>query len=313
MQRKAIMRNAWSDSRGTQWLRRIAGALERARMSPEEHYVRMAYRVLLRREIDPSGLLAWRDVVASGRFHQQHVIDTLLASEEYLTRFGIDLTAIQHRSRQEWIRTLAPFDRILDIGGSSPNRPEGALIELGYPHRPSRLDILDRPPDLQYWGKPKYDQSVSAQFDWGTVSYFHGSGEKVAEIPALQEREYDCVFLGQAIEHIYPESLPAMLGWARTHLAPGGRLIFDTPNRLLTKIQCPGSFIDPDHKYEYAPAELERVVADAGFSVTRKVGMVHLPVQAASGHYDPREFAEAPLLSDDVDACYLFALEASAR
>lgn len=298
---------------GKRWMGRAAVALGLSPAVDEERYVRMAYLVLLRRQIDPSGLRAWRDIIATGRFTHQGVINTILQSEEYLSSFGIDLLGIQHRSRVKWIQTLPCFDRILDIGGSSPNRPEGALIELGYPHRPSRLDILDRPPDLQYWGKPKYDQSVSAQFDWGTVSYFHGSGEKVAEIPALQEREYDCVFLGQAIEHIYPESLPGMLGWARTHLAPEGRLIFDTPNRLLTKIQCPGSFIDPDHKYEYAPAELERVVADAGFIVTRKVGMVHLPVQAASGHYDPREFAEASLLSDDVDACYLFALEASAR
>lgn len=298
---------------GTRWLRRIVGSVVLLPAMDEEQYVRMAYLVLLRRQIDPSGLRAWRDVIAAGRFSQQGVLDTLLQSEEYLSRFGVDLLGIQHRSRVEWIKTLPRFERILDIGGSSPNRPEGALIELGYPHRPSRLDILDRPPDQQYWGRPKYDQSVSAQFEWGEVSYFHGSGERVAEMAALQDREYDCVFLGQAIEHIYPEFLPGMLEWVRVHLAPNGRLIFDTPNRLLTKIQCPGSFIDPDHKYEYSPAELERVVADAGFAVTRKVGMVHLPRQAASGHYDPREFAEAALLSDNVDACYLFALEAAVR
>lgn len=307
------MRTSGLIRNGKRWMSRVATSLGFSPKLDEEQYVRMAYRVLLRRQIDPSGLSAWRNIISTGRFNHQAVINTILQSEEYLSNFGIDLLGIQHRSRVKWIGTLPHFDRILDIGGSSANRPEGALIELGYRHRPSRLDILDRPPDLQYWGKPKYDQSVSAQFDWGTVSYFHGSGERVAEIPALQEREYDCVFLGQAIEHIYPESLPGMLRWAHAHLAPEGRLIFDTPNRLLTKIQCPGSFIDPDHKYEYTPAELERVVADAEFTVMRKVGMVHLPVQAATGQYDPREFAEASLLSDDVDSCYLFALEASAR
>jgi hypothetical protein len=278
--------------------------------SPEE-YVCLAYRVLLRREIDPQGLMTWREYIASGRFDQQYVIDAILNSIEYQARFAVPLLEIIHRSRQAWIRTVPAFDRVLDIGGSSPNWPEGALIELGYPHRPTRIDILDRPPDQQYWGKPKYDQSAPNRFEWGEVSYFHGSGEHIADIAALQDRTYDCVFLGQAIEHIYPKALFDMLDWARSHLTPMGRLVFDTPNRLLTRIQCPDSLIDPDHKYEYEPDEMEAVVTKVGFTVTRRIGMVHLPLQAESGAYNPREFVDAALLSDDVDACYLFAFEAA--
>src|SRR5690242_8389957 len=192
-----------------------------------EEYVRMAYLVLLRREIDSIGAESWHDVIVAGRFDQQQVIDTILASDEYQSRFGIDLAGIQHRARQAWIHTVWKYDRILDIGGSSPTSPEGALIELGYPHRPDRLDILDRPPEQQYWGKPRYDQSVSSRFNWGEVNYFHGSGERIADIPALQDRTFDCVFLGQAIEHIWPEQLGGMLAWIRNHLAEGGMLIFD--------------------------------------------------------------------------------------
>lgn len=297
-------------------VRRLFGRIdsrEGLRTSSEENYVRMAYLILLRRQVDPSGLASWREVISTGRFDQQCVINTILASEEYRSRFGIDLVGIQNRARQEWIRTVPKFNRILDIGGSSPTSPEGALIELGYPHRPARLDILDKPPDEQYWGKPRYDQSVSSRFDWGEVNYFHGSGERVADIAGLQDRTYDCVFLGQAIEHIWPEQLDRMLFWIRNHLAEGGRLIFDTPNRLLTKIQCPESWIDPDHKYEYTPDEMEQVLEKYGFDVTRKTGVLHLPRQAASGKYDLLEFAEGALLSDDVDACYMFAFEAEPR
>ena len=93
-----------------------------------EEYVLMAYRVLLRREIDAAGLRAWRERIASGNFREQSVINTILGSDEYRTRFGIDLLPIVHSARQTWIRTLAPFERILDIGGSSPTRPEGAKI-----------------------------------------------------------------------------------------------------------------------------------------------------------------------------------------
>lgn len=282
-----------------------------AAIRSEEHFVRLVYLVLLRRPIDQAGLGVWRSEIAAGRFNDQRVIDAILQSDEYLSRFK--LQDIIHHSRQEWIKTVPPFDRILDIGGSSPTHAEGALIQLGYPHFPRRIDILDKPPDQQYWGKPKYDQSTPNHFSWGDVRYFHGSAERIDEVSALRDQIYDCVFMGQAIEHVYREALPALFDWIKRHLVPGGQLIFDTPNRLLTKIQCPGSLIDPDHKYEYTPTEMEQMLTEAGFVVTERKGMVYLPNQAASGKYDASEFVRAPPLHDDADQCFLFAFTARVR
>jgi SAM-dependent methyltransferase len=296
------------------YFRRLFGSLERSVQSKdasEEEYVRMAYLVLLRRPIDEAGLKNWRSHIEAGHFNHRFVVRSILGSNEYLSGIGADVIGAIHRSRQAWIKTVPAFENVLDIGGSSVSSPEGALIELGYPHRPRRIDILDLPPDKQYWGKPKYNQSKPNRFDWGEVSYFHGGAEQIEAVPGLQDRIYDCVYLGQAIEHIYPEALPRLLAWIKAHLEPGGQLVFDTPNRLLTKIQCPDSLIDPDHKYEYTPTEMQRVMDGAGFAVSKKVGMVHLPAQAASGKYAAMEFSTAQLLSDDVDACYLFAFEAS--
>lgn len=278
-------------------------------LSPEAH-VRMAYRLLLRREPDAAGAAVWNEHVASGRYTQQFLIDALLNSDEYQSTFGIDVVKYIHGARVKWVRTLAAFDRILDIGGSSANVPEGALIELGYPHRPKRLDILDLPPDEQYWGKPKYDQSMPSDFDWGRVYYHHGSAETIGQVASLQRLRFDCIFLGQAIEHVYPKAIPGLLSWIRVHLEPGGQLILDTPNRRLTRVQCPDSLIDPDHKHEYTPSELADIVEAAGFRITRRAGMVHLPEQAATGRYAPVEFASGSPLHDDADACYLFALHA---
>ena len=275
-----------------------------------EDYVRLAYLVLLRRPVDPVGLSAWRDSIARGMFSYEYVVSALFKSEEYQSRFGTDVNGRLHAARQQWIKTLPAFERLLDIGGSSPTRAEGALIQLGYPHRPRMLDILDLPPDRQNWGTPNYDQSVPIHFDWGTVSYFHGGAEDVAKVAEVQDRIYDCIFLGQAVEHIYPEALPGMLAWIRAHLAPNGRLIMDTPNRLLTKIQCPTWFIHPDHKLEYEPSQLADVLAQNGLRVTKRIGLVHLPVIAGTKTYDAREFANAALLHDDADTCYLFAMEA---
>jgi len=276
-----------------------------------EEFIRLAYLVLLRRKIDPTGLALWRDSIVRGMFSYETVVSTILKSDEYQSRFGTDVNGRLHSARQLWIKTLPPFERLLDIGGSSPTRPEGALIQLGYPHRPKSLDILDLPPERQNWGTPAFDQSVPTRFDWGTVTYFHGGAETIADVPTLQDRTYDCVFLGQAVEHIRPEALPELLAWVRRHLSADGRLILDTPNRLLTKIQCPTWFIHPDHKLEYEPAQLEQVLRDNGFVVTRRRGMVHLPKIAATKTYDAREFESADLLHDDIDACYLFAVEAS--
>lgn len=185
-------------------------------------YVRAAYLVLLRRPIDSSGLALWQDLIANGRFSQQDVIDGILESPEYLTNFGIRVLDIIHHARQEWVKTLGGFATMLDIGGSSRNLPEGALIELGYSHRPQQLHILDLPEDQQYWGRPKYSQQHVHTFDWGVVSYHHGRAESIDQVSGLRDLRFDCVFLGQAIEHIYQASLPATLGWIRAHLNPGG-------------------------------------------------------------------------------------------
>lgn len=278
-------------------------------IGPEE-YVRLAYLVLLRRQIDETGINDWRRRIERGTFDTQRVLDALLGSDEYLANHGADIFRYLHLARQQWIRSVDAFDSILDIGGSSAGRREGALIELGYPHRPSRLDILDLPPDRQFWGEPTFDQTEPVDFDWGRVTYFHGSAEDVANVAALQARRYECVFMGQAIEHILPEKLPALLGWIRAHLLPGGRFIMDTPNRAITKIHSPHAYINADHKLEYTPAQLEDVFNAAGFSVVRRTGLVHLPQMARSGIFDARWFPQATLVHDDADASYLFAFEA---
>lgn len=277
-------------------------------IGPDE-YVRLAYLVVLRRPADPTGIEGWRRHIERGNFNTQRVLDTLLGSEEYLANHGADVFRRLHMARQRWIRSVGAFDSILDIGGSSAGMREGAMIELGYPHRPSRLDILDLPPDRQFWGTPTFDQTEPLDFDWGRVTYFHGCAEDVASVAALQSRQYECIFMGQAIEHILPEKLPALLAWIRAHLLPGGRFIMDTPNRAITKIHSPEAFINADHKLEYTPAQLESVLAASGFSVIRRTGLVHLPEMACSGIFDARWFADATLVHDDADASYLFAFE----
>lgn len=276
----------------------------------EVDFVRLAYLVVLRRDIDDVGLAAWQESIARKTFSHDSVVNGLLASEEYQRQFGPHVNERLHAARCAWVRTLPAFDRLLDIGGGSRTRAEGALIQMGYPHRPRQLDILDLPPERQNWSAPEFDQSVPSQFDWGTVTYHHGDAETIADVAGLQGRKYDGVFLGQAVEHIDPCALPGILAWIRGHLATDGQLVMDTPNRILTRIQCPTWFIHPDHKLEYEPSQLEEQLQAHGFRVVKRVGLVHLPGIARSEVYDARDFRNAELMHADADASYLFALHA---
>ncbi len=213
----------------------------------------------------------------------------------------------------QWAAALDAFDCILDIGGSSPNCPDGALIELGYSHRPSELHILDRPEDEQFHGRPNYAQSRGRVTEWGTISFHHGLAENITKIDALTERSFDCVFMGQTIEHIEVDRLPLVLGYVRRHLRPGGRLIFDTPNRDLTRLVVGEAMLSDDHTYEYTPVEMVEVMGANGFDVIRQLGILPMPQSAASGEFDWRESETPdPIVADPAD-CFVFAFECAPR
>ena len=211
-----------------------------------------------------------------------------------------------HLARVEWMKHLPKGSFILDIGGSSPNIDQGALIELGYPHRPKQLFIVDLPPDEQYWGKPKFPQDRDYIFSWGILKYFHGRAESIASLKGLQNIKFDIIYMGQTIEHIVPESLADILGWISDHLNENGKFIFDTPNRLITSIQS-DSFIDPDHKIEYTPDQLESILRKHNFSISNSWGLLPMPMTFQLKKFSPQEVYNHPLLSEDLKVCYLFA------
>ena len=61
--------------------------------------------------------------------------------------------------------------------------------------------------DQQYWGKPKFAQNKNYKFTWGKLNYFHGRVENIKSFSELKDKKYDMVYMGQTIEHIYPEKL----------------------------------------------------------------------------------------------------------
>jgi SAM-dependent methyltransferase len=213
-----------------------------------------------------------------------------------------------HNARQAWVASLPKAARILDIGGSSPSLPEGALIELGYPYRPTELIIFDKPPAEQFWGLPGYEQGAPRQFDWGQVRYIHGYAEDLLDNQVLADEKFDMIFMGQVVEHIRIEGLPVVLRWIASHLNPGGQFFCDTPNRLITRVQMGESvFIDPDHKKEYQPSEVAQLMRDAGFTVTAQWGLLQMPKVVASQQFGREDYYSGELVCDNPDQGYCFA------
>jgi 2-polyprenyl-3-methyl-5-hydroxy-6-metoxy-1,4-benzoquinol methylase len=279
----------------------------------ERDWLELAYLVLLQRKIDPVGLSYWSEKIANSSFKYKVLLDSIIASPEYIMHYKEPFSTVLHRARQAWVRTLPLFESILDIGGSSPNIEMGAMIELGYLHRPKKITILDLPPEKQYWGKPKYNQEPQYNYSWGIVEYIHGTAESIHSIECLADRRFECVFMGQTIEHINQESIDDLLTWISAHLSPRGRFVFDTPNRRITKIQSPNKLIDPDHKYEYDPIEMKKILERNGFDVSDQWGLLDMPQTYKNGIFNPLEVYETEPLNRHPETSYCFAFDCQKR
>lgn len=276
----------------------------------EEDWLHLAYICLLQRNIDDTAYEWYMEKIGKKIFNYKELLDSLICSPEYIMHYNIPFDTVLHKTRQKWIKTLPFFAHILDIGGSSPNIEEGALIELGYPFRPNKITVFDLPLEQQYWGTPSYDQKHHYSFSWGEVEYLYGRAEKITDVEYFKDKLFDCVYLGQTIEHIEPSCLPKLLEWIFNHLKNEGKLIFDTPNRLLTKIRTPNSFIDRDHKYEYNPDELEEILKKAHYKIIKKWGLLHMPSTFSTGVFNPLEVYDTKDLNEIPEESYCFAFEA---
>jgi SAM-dependent methyltransferase len=270
----------------------------------------LIYRFILNREIDDLGAQSCAKQIAKGIFSPWVLIARLMLSAEFKKPY-FRRTPLQqlHRARMLWVQQLPPAKTILDIGGSSPNVPEGALIEMGYPHRPEKLIIFDKPPHEQYWGTPNYSQANTLSRPWGQVQYMHGYAEDILQNDELRDQKFDMIYMGQVVEHIYEDKLPRVLTWIKDHLADGGKFVFDTPNRLITRFETgEGRYIDPDHKREYTPEVLFALLTTVGFFVTQQWGILDMPNVIATASYGIKDFYSGEALSSSPTNAYCFAM-----
>ncbi|MDQ2801597.1 MAG: class I SAM-dependent methyltransferase [Pseudomonadota bacterium] len=80
----------------------------------------------------------------------------------------------------------------------------------------------------------------------------------------------DLIFSGQNVEHLWPDEVTGFLFEAARVLRPGGHLVIDSPNRLIT---APSNWSNPEHTIELTIAEIRQLLALAGFEVSKTAGI----------------------------------------
>ncbi len=90
-----------------------------------------------------------------------------------------------HAARLLMVRDYLPkADRILDLGGASDSAAEGALLSMGYKHKPSRVCIVDQPIEM----RKDYDVSTRPPdnliFESTKIDYHYTLMSDLRQIPS---------------------------------------------------------------------------------------------------------------------------------
>jgi SAM-dependent methyltransferase len=92
----------------------------------------------------------------------------------------------------------------------------------------------------------------------------------VSDMSDVADSSCDLVFSGQNIEHLWPDEVIGFMIEAARVTRPGGTLVIDSPNRVVTEAL---NWSHPEHTIELAIPEMAKLFTLAGFDVIKTVGI----------------------------------------
>lgn len=265
--------------------------------------LRLGYQMLLRREPDAAGAKWVMEQFESGGFDRYGFLDWLRGTGDFVSLGSTRLGGTIHTSRCQFVRSLPPAARILDLGGTDLGHAEGAFVSMGYPYDFTELVVVDLPPDDRH---PIYQRTANegtVQTARGPVRYEYHS---MTDLSRYDTAGFDLVYSGQTFEHVTEAEGDEVLRQVRRVLRPGGVFALDTPNATVCRLQQE-AFIDPDHEVEYTRAELDRKLTAGGFDIEATWGLVFGGDAVLSGSFSDLDAARHEGLFADVEHCYLLA------
>jgi len=232
-----------------QRFRRLATVAAEDRILPEVQELRVQITDL-KMNIDNKKLAP----MESASFSESSISsETVLnSSQDNVSPPSLDINYLLHHSRGALLRTMPPGAKRLLSAGCSGNWYFD-WIEETYGRVPEHLGIEFYAP------KP---QALPLNVTWicNTVS----------DMSAVPQASCDLVFSGQNLEHLWPEEVSGFLLEAARVLPPGGHLVVDSPNRLIT---TPSNWSHPEHTIELTYAEVVALMRLAGFDITASHGV----------------------------------------
>lgn len=124
----------------------------------------------------------------------------------------------------------------------------------------------------------------------GLPSHVRWIANTAGDMRDVATNSVDLVFAGQTVEHLWHEELAGFFIESARVLKSGGRLLFDSPNRVISNAL---KWNHPEHTIELTPDDAKQLARLAGFDV-----------QKCAGHW---------LCRDDVEFLPLTEIDATAE
>jgi SAM-dependent methyltransferase len=138
----------------------------------------------------------------------------------------------------------------------------------------------------------------------------------VGDMSDVPDDTADLVFSGQNIEHLWPEEIVGFLAESARVLRPGGTLVVDSPNRLVTSRL---GWTHPEHTIELSPTEAVELLRIAGFDVQVCRGVWQCAdtpddgIESLDASFDMHALIRRSVrAADDADHSFVWWIEATA-